>query len=443
MTTTTGHYAGEVPNFFRSRLGRRAVGPFTYGVPLRVGIATRQWLLTSPEDVFHVLVKCAENYSKSRELTDPRAQRRVGGGLLGRRGAKHHERRRSLQPLYTQRSVQAYCELVEGECDTLHRGWSDGDTLDLAAVMGKLARRVLFVSLFGALSEERLAILDQAIRWRRAHTERVYFSRVPRFGRLPTPSRWRDERAQRVFADQVRLTLRQIDTGESSGPLLEGISRITLPDGNPMTESDVIDEVLSLMSTGHETITEWMTWSWVLLAKHPDFEVAWRDEIAGLGASSNWMGVAPSLAPLTYGLLEETLRLYPPTWLYGRVPLVKDVLPSGLTVSPSDNVLLCPYLMHRHPGAFPDPERFNPMRYKALDWGQHAGRTLIPFGAGAHRCIGDKFARMETMLALVSLAKVVRFERLENTPIVPDPGLTLGILGGLPVRIHRVQSDAA
>jgi cytochrome P450 len=210
----------------------------------------------------------------------------------------------------------------------------------------------------------------------------------------------------------------------------------------PMTESDVIDEVLSLMSTGHETITEWMTWSWVILAKHPEFEGAWRAEIAGLGASANWIGAATSLAPLTYGLLEETLRLYPPTWLYGRVPLVADVLPSGLAVSPSDNVLLCPYLMHRHPGAFPDPERFNPMRYEASDWGQHAGRTLIPFGAGAHRCIGDKFSRMETMLALVSLARVVRFERLANAPIVPDPRLTLGVQGGFPVRIRLMHSDA-
>jgi cytochrome P450 len=432
-------WRGEIPRFLAPRLGWFTRRQFLYGDAIRIGVWGRQLLLTHPEDVFHLLVTNASNYSKSRELTSQQAQQRVGKGLLGRQGTAHHDRRRVLQPLYSQRNVGALLPIIKTECRRLTSSWRAGETRDLAQDMARLARRVLLTALFGELNFEEIAELEQAIRWRRLHTERVYFSRVPRYGKWPTGSRQCDRRAQAVFAKFVRSRLQNSPTQISSGQLLAGIQAITLPDGKALTEEDVCDEVLALMSTGHETIAEWLTWCWVMLAQHPKFTEAWRAEIGRLGPVENWWADAAECAPLTHGLLEESLRLYPPTWIFARVPSQDDELPSGTMVQAGQNLLLCPYLMHRHPGFYADPERFDPRRSQAANWPQLSGRTFFPFGAGAHRCIGDKLARLETVIALVTIAREFDFQQVQTTCVRPHPGLTLGVRGGFAVRISRVE----
>lgn len=427
---------GTIPWFLIPRLGWLTQRRFTYGPPIKIGLTRRQLLLTHPDDVFHVLVINASNYSKSRELTESRARSRVGGGLLGRRGTAHHDRRRSLQPLYSQRGVQAYVNLIEEQCQRLIDGWRVGESRDLALEMGRLTRRILFAALFGELTERQIAVLENAVDHRRRHTEHVYFSRIPNFSRWPTLSRRRDRQAQAVFAEFVQQGLRSAATGAGSGLLLTAMSTIRLPDGRQLTEADIIDEVLSLMSTGHETITEWLTWCWVLVTKHPDFESRWRAEIGTLGPYPEWYGAECEAAPLTYGLLEESLRLYPPTWLFARIAIHDDQLPGGTLVRAGQQLLLCQYLMHRNPQAFAEPEEFIPARFQALNWGLQAGRNFFPFGSGAHRCIGDKFARMETLVVLLTIARAFSFEAVRSSEVIPSPGLTLGVRGGFRVRLR-------
>lgn len=438
MTTSDRLCRGEIPWFLVPRLGWLTPRRFRYGPPLRIGLTGRQLLLTDPDDVFHVLVGNAANYSKSRELTDSGVRQRVGGGLLGRQGSVHHERRRSLQPLFAQRSVEQLVCGIEQQCHQLLNSWKDGESRNLAEEMGRLSRRILLTSVFGSLNEDQFASLELAIHWRRQHTERVYFSPVPRYGRWPTLSRYRDRKAQRVISEHVRHGLHELAAGRPSGDLLKGMTTISLRDGQRLTADDIEDEVLSLMSTGHETITEWLTWCWVLLTQHPQFEALWRSELERLGPLTEWLPKVPELAPATQGLLEESLRLYPPTWLFARVPREDDRLPSGTQVLAGQNLLVCQYLMHRHPGTFPEPGRFDPTRFQSPAMARHAGRTYFPFGAGPHRCIGDKLARLETLTVLVTIAREFAFTRAESKPVIPIPGLTLGVRGGFRVRLHRL-----
>jgi cytochrome P450 len=430
-------YKGEIPGFLTPRLGRFTPSRFTYSQPIRVGLTGNRLLLTSPEDVYHTLVANSSNYTKTLELTGNRSRQRVGGGLLGRESSSHHERRRALQPLYSQRNAQGYAVTIEDQCKRFISHWRIGQTRDLAQEMGRLTRRILYASLFGDLSDRQVDSLEMAIKWRREHTERVYFMPLPNYDNWPTLSRWRDRKAKAVFADCVRQVLKNPTADKAGSSMLDRMTEIGLSNGQGFTESDIIDEVITMMSTAHETITEWLSWCWVLLARNPEFEHRWRLEIQGLGPWADWIGNPSESAPLTYGLLEESLRLYPPTWIFSRVPIKDDRLPSGSIVRAGQNLLLCQYLMHRHPNAFPDPERFNPTRFKTPNWAQQAGRTFFPFGAGAHRCIGEKFARIETLIVLLTIAREYSFERMERSPVIPHAGLTLGIRNGFPVRINR------
>ncbi|MCP4775051.1 MAG: cytochrome P450 [Planctomycetaceae bacterium] len=426
---------GEIPKFLIPRLGRSTPRRFEYGLPVPVGLFGRQLLLTDPDDVFHVLVANAANYTKSRELSSKKSRSRVGGGLLGRQGSTHHDRRRNLQPLFTSRAVDEYALQIEKQCHWLLNQWIQGQTRDLASDIGCLTRRILLTSVFGEVSDAEIALLEKAISARRIHTEKVYFSRVPHYGRLPTISRRGDRQAQKVFLKFVQRSLRDIRAGRLGGGLLHRMSRILLADGGVLPDSDIADEVLSLMSTGHETITEWLTWCWVLLGTNPDFQRAWRLELDQLGTLSEVISLSAENAPLTQGLLDESLRLYPPTWLFARVPIKKDQLKSGVTVAAGQNLLLCPYLMHRHPEVFPEPERFIPLRFQELRRNDIMGRTYFPFGAGAHRCIGDKFARLETLVLLVTIARASSIEPIRKHPVIPNPGLTMSVRGGWPVKI--------
>lgn len=428
---------GEIPWFLVPRLGRFTSRHFEYGTPLPIGLTGRQLLLTDPEDVFHVLVGNAANYSKSRKLTDERVRQRVGGGLLGRQGTSHHERRRSLQPLYSQRAVESLVHLIEEQCRPLLENWSNGEPRDLSRDMGRLSQRILLTALFGPLTENQIVTLEQAIRRRREYTEQVYFSPLPRCESWPTRRRRLDREAQALFAQHVRQGLQDLSAGRPSGDLLRGMTQISVGDGQQLSEADICDEVLSLMSTGHETITEWLTWCWVLLEQHPDFARSWRTELLRLGPINGWLGSPPETAPLTHGLLDESLRLYPPTWLFARVPLQADCLPSGTHVRAGQNLLLCQYLMHRHPGFFPDPERFDPTRFHNPEAQRLVGRVYFPFGAGPHRCIGDKLARLETLVVLVTIAREFTFDRSGTEPVIPHPGLTLGVRGGYWVQPRR------
>lgn len=427
--------SGQIPRFLIPRLGRSTPRRFEYGQSVPVGLFGRQLLLTDPDDVFHVLVENAGNYTKSREIASKKSQARIGGGLLGRQGSTHHDRRRTMQPLFTARAAEAHALQIEKQAHWLLNQWSDGQTRDLASDIGRLTRRILLKSVFGKITDSEINLLEKAIRSRRIHTEKVYFSRLPNYARLPTQSRRGDREAQKVFSEFVQRGLREIRSGRCGGGLLHGMSQIQLADGDVLSDSDIGDEVLSLMSTGHETITDWLTWCWVLIGTNPDFERDWRLELNQMGTLSEAISLPVEKAPLTHGLLDESLRLYPPTWLFARVPIKRDRLASGVTVEAGQNLLLCPYLMHRHPEAFPEPERFIPLRFQQVRRKDIMGRTYFPFGAGAHRCIGDKLARVETLVLLLTMARAWSIEPIRKHSVVPNPGLTLSVRGGWPVKI--------
>ena len=127
------------------------------------------------------------------------------------------------------------------------------------------------------------------------------------------------------------------------------------------------------------------------------------------------------------------MRLHPPTWIFARVPVVEDDLPIGGPVRPGDVLLLCKYVLHRHPDAFPDPERFDPDRFAD---GRPARWAYLPFGDGAHKCIGEHLARLEAVRILLRVAPRLRFRLLAPERVTPYGGVTLRPWGGLPARVE-------
>jgi cytochrome P450 len=394
------------------------------------------WFLTHPDDVGHVLVTGAGKYQRTPLLTGPAGRKRAGHGLLTSAGEEHMRQRRLLQPLFHRRAVERFAAVIDDRTERWIHATRPGSEIDLGQEMEELTKRVILSVIFGpdltADAEERLA---RAIRQRRKYTEYVYHGKLPRRDRLPTRLLRANRRAVTAIDEEVYriLAIRRARLAESGTPdesdLLDGLLSARYPDGAPMTDVQVRDEILTLSSTGYETLGEALTWTWYRLGVHPEHE-ARLHEVIGEDPGS---GLGPDASGHVERLLSEVMRLHPPTWIFARVPIAEDELPFGGRVRPGDNLLLCQYVLHRHPAAFPDPDRFDPERFADARPSRWA---YLPFGDGAHKCIGEHLARLEGIRVLVRVASRLRFRLSAPERVEPYGGTTLRPWRGLPARVE-------
>jgi cytochrome P450 len=198
----------------------------------------------------------------------------------------------------------------------------------------------------------------------------------------------------------------------------------------------MIDEVMTLVVAGHETTAAGLNWTWYLLSQHPDVDAKLHAEIA---ASEEVP--APSLSQvesLTYArqVLDETLRLYPPGWLLSRRTINPDVL-SGHAIPAGTDVLLSPYLLHRHPRYWTDPDAFKPERFSAEHEADRPRFAYMPFAAGPRHCIGEAFALYEMLVHLYKVARRYRLTYVPDEPIALEAQINLRTRKPLYMRLER------
>jgi cytochrome P450 len=191
-----------------------------------------------------------------------------------------------------------------------------------------------------------------------------------------------------------------------------------------MDAQQLRDEVVTLFFAGFETTARSLTWAWYLLSLHPDIMARVAAEAdAVLGGRTPTAG---DLYQLTYTrmVIDETLRLYPPTALLARQNVESDEI-GGYPIPPDSMVTLIPYLIHRHPSVWDDPERFDPERFTKEASSERPKYAYIPFASGPRVCLGNNFALLEMTLALsMTLARY----SLAATSAEPIEGVFKGTL---------------
>lgn len=405
------------PLFIRRTLGYLSRRTFAYDEVVRVRPGWRPWyLITHPDDLRHVLVGAAANYIKTPFLTSQRGRRRAGEGLLTRIGDAHREQRRLLQPLFHPDPVTVFTAAIHTEIERRLERWTPGRRLDLVDEMADLTQSVIVMVLFGSeLPPETRRALKAAINTRRAYTEYVYHGKLPYRDRLPTRV-GRANRAAVATIDRIvydAIAERRAVPGDD---LVSGLIATQYRDGSSMSDRQVRDEVVTFTSTGYETLGEALAWAFYLLARDPE--------------ADRRLATAPEFAA---PVLHESMRLFPPTWIFARIPVEADTLPSGGSVKAGATLFLCPYLQHRHPRYFPDAERFAPERFIDDPPPRFA---YIPFGDGPHKCLGEHLARLEGTLVLAQTAPRIRFELEHDLSIELHGGITLRPTDGLPARVR-------
>lgn len=428
-----------LPFFMRSALGFRSRSRIAYDavVPLRAGAGPL--VLTHPDDIRHVLVENATNYSKTRFLTGAEGRQRAGQGLLTATGDDHRRKRRLLQPLFHQAQTLQFRDVIEDRTASKLSEWKEGQRIEVAHEMGALSQSIILGVLFGLDFQDREGRLAGAIDARRKYTQYIYYSHLPYRSRLPLPVVRRNRDALAIIDDTIASEIaKRQSTLAVDDTLLSRLMNVRLPDGSAMSDQAIRDEVLTMTSAGYETLGEALTWCWYLIAKHPSEEAKFLGELSsatGHAERATQVPQDPDALPFTQSVLRESMRLYPPTWIYERVSHERDRLPSGTSIPADAKLYLCPYILHRHPRYFPDAETFAPERFASGARRPHRF-AYFPFGDGAHICLGESLAMMQGVMVLAAVGRRFQLRLTSRQKIVPSGGITLTPRGGLKATVH-------
>ena len=148
--------------------------------------------------------------------------------------------------------------------------------------------------------------------------------------------------------------------------------------------------------------------------------------------------MAEDLPNLKYTLIvfQEAMRLYPPLWMMSRAAIDTDEI-GGYRVPPKSEILLLPYIAHRHPEYWEKPEEFYPEHFLPEKVKTRLRFAYFPFGGGPRQCIGNNFALMEAQLIIATVAQKYRLRLADEQKIEPEASVTLRPRGGVRMKLYR------
>jgi cytochrome P450 len=205
--------------------------------------------------------------------------------------------------------------------------------------------------------------------------------------------------------------------------------------GNAMTERELVDEAMTLIVAGHETTASGLNWCWYLLSQNSQAEKQLHAEIDACSFAEPSLSEMETLT-YTKNVVDEALRLYPPGWLLSRRPIAPDVL-SGHEIKAGTDVLFSPYLLHRHPRYWKEPDTFRPERFDAAHESERPRFAYMPFAAGPRHCIGETLALYEMYMHLYKVARRYRLTYVPDRPLELEAHINLRTKYPLMMKLER------
>lgn len=358
----------------------------------------------------------------------------LGNGLITSDWADHRRQRRMMQPAFHPTRIAGYAGLMSAECEALAAAWESGETVDVSDAMQGLTARVTARALFSTeMGPDSVAEIQRSLPVMVEGAYRRALDPTGLLAKLPLGSNREFEAALgrlHTLIDGIVAGRRR--AGEDFGDVLSALlAARDEEDGAGMSDQEVHDQVMTLLLAGVETTASALAWTWHLLAANPRVEESLHAEVDEVlcGRPPEYADL-PEL-PVTQRIFTEALRLYPPAWMFTRMTTEETEL-GGLRLPAGADVLISPYVIHRIPRLFPEPEAFDPDRWLPERAGEIARGSYLPFGGGSRKCIGDVFGMTEAALALAALAARWRLRPVPGTAVRPRAAMSL-VPGPLPM----------
>jgi cytochrome P450 len=357
-------------------------------------------------------------------------------GLFHVNGDEHRRHRRLLMPAFHKTHIDAYRDdmvrITEGMLERYHAG----ATRDVHADMTELTLRVATKTLFGGEEGERGVRLSHKMqRWLLTMMSPAMIVH----GDLPGLPYWRflnlTRDIDRATVEIVRDKRARTRDGAASGgtDMLSTLIAARDEDGSALDEDDLIGHAGVIFAAGHETSTNALAWTFLLLSQHPDVAADLSDEL-----DSVLRGAPPTVddlarLPLLDAVVKESMRVLPPVPLHPRI-VAEDSELGGHRLPAGSELFLSIFHMHHDPDVFPEPDAFRPRRWETA---KPSVYEYNPFSAGPRMCIGASFATMEIKIVLATLLQRFSLEMPERGARVdPRVAITMAPKGGLKMRVR-------
>jgi cytochrome P450 len=395
--------------------------------------------LSHPDHIQQVLQTNAANYRKGRDYRILKLS--LGEGLLTSDGALWQRQRKMTQPAFHSGQIAGFVRTMEKHTLAMMQQWeklaANGEIFEVLPYLMRLTLNIVSEALFSTNLESDIALIKDTLDVGREYTVDRAWSvvRVPQ--QLPTRRNLGHKRSLANFhAILDRMVAERRKSSGHINDLLSMLMDARDEDGAPMSAKQLRDEMATLLTAGHETTTLVLAWALFLIGSNP--EIAER-MTAELGFLNHRAPEYEDLSRLRYirNVAEETMRLYPPVWVLSRTTINDDEM-GGFKIPAGSEILIFPYVTHRHPKWWTDPDKFDPERFLPERTVGRLRGAYLPFGLGPRTCIGLNFAMTEILVVLAMIMQRFRLElAMDPAKMKLDASVTLRPRMGVPIRIYK------
>ncbi len=396
------------------------------------------YLINHPESVRQVLSKNYEHYSK--KTIDYRVLMQImGNGLVSNDGPDWVAQRKLMQPVFSNRNVNGFDEAInQATAKTLQR-WESlprGETIWMEREMLRLTYQIVGATLFGSDIDEyhdEVAEILEVVNLR----PQEFKALLTMISWLPVNSnrQWRKAKKQ---LDKIVYGLinKRREEGIHHADILDRLLGAKDPDtGRSMDETQLRDEVVTLMLAGHETSANALAWTLHLLGEHPEIEQRLYEEIGVAVGDTPASAVDLNNMPYLKQVVQESMRIYPPVWAIARRS-EEPAEYNGFYIPEKSYIGVVPYALHRDPKFWPDPTKFDPDRFSPENAKGRNSYCYLPFAAGPRACIGASMAMLEIQLVLAQIVRRYRLKMVPGHPIESVAKVTLRPRHGVAMTIE-------
>ncbi|MEM9327087.1 MAG: cytochrome P450 [Bacteroidota bacterium] len=379
-----------------------------HGEIFRYRVATRELIsLNNPDHIQYVLQENYKNYNKG--LAYKRLGLLLGNGILTSDGSFWLKNRRLAQPLFHKERIESYAQVMREEVDLMLSEWKKRSHVSLTGEMTKLTLSIISRSLLGLDLEQRGSVIQR------------YLPQLMREGikRITSPISvplWLPTRTNRQFRQGIRTLKGLIKAmihekeAKKGNDLLSHLLEARDDEGNTLSGQQLEDEIMTFFLAGHETTAVAAFWAIYELESNP----AVKEDFQRALQSDNQEYIK--------ALINEVLRYHSPIWAVSRIARGDDQI-GEYQIRKGSSVIFSPYVVHRLPEYWEDPDTFNPKRF--LSGEPRHKFSYFPFGGGPRVCIGNHFALMELEIILRRIYENIDLELLDDSFPGFDYSLTL------------------
>ena len=345
-----------------------------------------------------------------------------------------------IRPALQDKRMRTYGEIVSEETRRAVAEWGESGEICLVEFCAQLTNFTSTHCLIGREFRERMS--DEFAK--------VYYDLecgvTPAsyiHANLPLPSVWRRDRARLRLVEMIgEIVQARRKSGHEGEDFLQTLMDAQYKDGSKLSEHEITGMLLAAMFAGHHTSSVTTAWTLIELLQHPDYLDRVMNELNQVypdGAEVTFQSLRQ--IPLTEYAVKEALRLHPPLYILLR-SVVSTFEYDGYVFPKGTWIANSPWVSHRIPGVFTNPERFDPDRFGPGREEDKKQFTFVSFGGGRHKCLGNAFALLQVKTIFAVLLRGFEFELLHD-PVVPQSGLVMGPKKPFRVRYRRVRPNGA